>query len=65
MLIGVLDPNDLDRMSPTPANSSTARTGPPAIIPVPAEAGLIRIYQHQIDQLLSVECSTPNDRNFN
>ena len=36
MLIGVFDPKDLERISPIPANSSTARTGPPAITPVPS-----------------------------
>ena len=35
MLIGVLDPNDLLKISVIPANSNTARTGPPAITPVP------------------------------
>ena len=39
MLIGVFDPKDFDKISCTPANSNTARTGPPAITPVPAEAG--------------------------
>ena len=43
MLIGVFEPKDFERISPTPASSSTARTGPPAITPVPSEAGLIRI----------------------
>ena len=40
MLIGVLDPNAFDKISEIPASSSTARTGPPAITPVPAAAGL-------------------------
>ena len=39
-LIGVAEPNDLDKISEIPANSITARTGPPATTPVPAEAGL-------------------------
>jgi len=39
MLIGVLEPRDFERISCTPANSSTARTGPPAITPVPSAAG--------------------------
>jgi len=43
MLIGVLEPSDLERISVIPANSSTARTGPPAITPVPGAAGLTRI----------------------
>lgn len=41
MLIGVFDPNDLLKISVIPANSSTARTGPPAITPVPGAAGFI------------------------
>src|SRR3954468_2693882 len=39
-LIGVCEPSDLDRMSWIPASSSTARTPPPAMTPVPGEAGL-------------------------
>src|SRR4051794_28060314 len=39
-LIGFCEPSDLDRMSWIPASSSTARTPPPAITPVPGEAGL-------------------------
>src|SRR3954447_25501264 len=39
-LIGFCEPSDLDRMSWMPASSSTARTPPPAITPVPGEAGL-------------------------
>ena len=39
-LIGFWDPSDLDRMSWIPASSSTARTPPPAITPVPGDAGL-------------------------
>ncbi len=35
----VLAPNALDTISRTPANSRTARTDPPAMIPVPALAG--------------------------
>ena len=35
MLIGVFEPNDLLKISVIPANSNTARTGPPAITPVP------------------------------
>src|SRR3954451_23995209 len=38
-LIGFCEPSDLDRMSWMPASSSTARTPPPAITPVPGEAG--------------------------
>src|SRR5437899_2041342 len=39
MLCGLVEPRLLVRMSRTPAHSSTARTGPPAITPVPdAEA---------------------------
>jgi hypothetical protein len=41
MLIGVLEPIHLEIISEYPANSTTARTGPPAIIPVPCDAGLI------------------------
>src|SRR5918999_2591921 len=39
-LIGFCVPSDLERMSWIPASSSTARTPPPAITPVPGEAGL-------------------------
>src|SRR3954447_7273887 len=38
-LIGFCEPSDFDRMSWIPASSSTARTPPPAITPVPGEAG--------------------------
>src|SRR3954471_11748838 len=38
-LIALSLPNDLARMSCTPAHSSTARTAPPAITPVPGLAG--------------------------
>ena len=37
----VLAPSDFDTISRIPANSRTARTEPPAIIPVPAGAGLM------------------------
>ena len=40
MLIGLSEPSDLDSTSWMPAHSSTARTGPPAITPVPGLAGL-------------------------
>ena len=39
ILIGEFDPSDLDRMFWIPASSTTARTGPPAITPVPSTAG--------------------------
>src|SRR4051794_13070946 len=39
-LIGFCEPSDFERMSWIPASSSTARTPPPAITPVPGEAGL-------------------------
>src|SRR3954466_7976229 len=39
-LIGFWVPRDLERMSWIPASSSTARTPPPAMTPVPGEAGL-------------------------
>src|SRR5205823_10737728 len=39
-LIGFCVPSDLERMSWMPASSSTARTPPPAMTPVPGEAGL-------------------------
>src|ERR687897_1838985 len=39
MLIGLDEPSDLDSTSWIPAHSSTARTGPPAMTPVPGEAG--------------------------
>src|SRR5699024_12547450 len=41
LLIGVFDPTDLLKISVIPANSNTARTGPPAITPVPGAAGFI------------------------
>ena len=37
---GDFEPNDFDNMLPMPASSRTERTAPPAIIPVPSEAGL-------------------------
>src|SRR6476661_6337539 len=39
MLIWLDDPSDLLRMSWMPAHSRTARTGPPAMTPVPGAAG--------------------------
>src|SRR5690606_2388644 len=39
MLIALEEPSDLDSTSWMPAHSSTARTGPPAITPVPGAAG--------------------------
>ena len=39
-LCGLVVPSDLVRMSWMPADSITARTGPPAMTPVPADAGL-------------------------
>src|SRR3954454_14664997 len=39
MLIALDEPSDFDRTSWTPAASSTARTGPPAMTPVPGAAG--------------------------
>ena len=39
-LIGFWLPSDFERTSWIPASSSTARTPPPAITPVPGEAGL-------------------------
>ena len=41
-LMGLLERIDFARMSLMPAASMTARTGPPAIMPVPAAAGLSR-----------------------
>ena len=41
-LTGLVEPCVFDRMSRTPAASRTARTEPPAITPVPWEAGLSR-----------------------
>src|SRR3954452_16486594 len=38
-LIGFCEPSDFERMSWIPASSSTACTPPPAITPVPGEAG--------------------------
>ncbi|CCY46376.1 ribosomal protein [Firmicutes bacterium CAG:822] len=35
----MLDPSDLDKISLTPASSNTDLTGPPALTPVPLEAG--------------------------
>src|SRR6056297_1676224 len=42
MLMALSEPSDLLRTSCTPAHSSTARTGPPAITPVPGAAGRSR-----------------------
>src|SRR2546425_418803 len=42
MLCGLVEPRLFVRISRTPAHSSTARTGPPAITPVPVAAGLRR-----------------------
>ena len=39
MLIAFEEPSDLDRMSLMPAHSTSARTAPPAITPVPGAAG--------------------------
>src|SRR3954469_1286288 len=39
-LMGFCEPSDLLRMSWIPASSSTARTPPPAMTPVPSDAGL-------------------------
>ena len=39
-LRGDFEPNDLLKMFSIPASSSTARTAPPAITPVPCYAGL-------------------------
>ena len=36
----MLEPSDLDKISFTPASSSTALTGPPALTPIPLAAGL-------------------------
>src|SRR6478672_837259 len=42
MLIALDEPSDFDRTSWMPAHSRTARTGPPAITPVPGAAGRSR-----------------------
>src|SRR5512135_403112 len=42
MLMGFDEPRDLDSTSEMPAHSRTARTGPPAMTPVPGLAGLSR-----------------------
>ena len=39
MLIWFEEPMDFDRMSLIPAHSTSARTGPPAMTPVPGAAG--------------------------
>src|SRR5690625_4064637 len=44
ILIGLFDPSDFVKISPTPANSSTARTGPPEITPVPSAAGFNKTF---------------------
>ena len=41
MFTGVFEPRDFDKIFEIPDNSNTARTGPPAITPVPGAAGLI------------------------
>ena len=43
VLIGLLVPSDLVRMSLIPESSITARIAPPEITPVPGAAGFIRI----------------------
>src|SRR5215218_7991135 len=40
MLMGLDEPSDFDNTSWIPAHSRTARTGPPAMTPVPGDAGL-------------------------
>src|SRR6476469_9718952 len=42
ILIGLSEPRDFDNTSWIPAHSSTARTGPPAMTPVPGLAGFSR-----------------------
>ena len=42
MLMAFEEPIDFDRMSRMPAHSTTARTGPPAMTPVPGDAGFSR-----------------------
>lgn len=41
MLIGLEEPRDLVRMFLMPAIARTARTGPPALTPVPSAAGFM------------------------
>lgn len=41
-LIGLRDPTHLDSTSLTPTTSNTARMAPPAMIPVPSEAGCMK-----------------------
>jgi hypothetical protein len=43
-LIGFELPSDFVKMSRMPAASTTARTGPPAITPVPGAAGFIKTF---------------------
>ena len=44
---GLLEPSDLDKTFLTPAPSRTARTPPPAMMPVPLRAGLSKPCLHQ------------------
>ena len=43
MLFLVLDPSDFDKIFLTPASSTTALTAPPALTPVPSQAGFNKI----------------------
>src|SRR5699024_11849715 len=59
ILTGLLDPSDFVKMSPTPASSSTARTGPPEITPVPSAAGFINTLPEPKRPLISCGIVVP------
>lgn len=45
IFIEVLEPKDLANISRTPTNSKTVLAAPPAIIPVPLEAGFNKVLE--------------------
>src|SRR5699024_9148459 len=59
ILTGLLDQSDFVKMSPTPASSSTARTGPPEITPVPSAAGFINTLPEPKRPLISCRIVIP------
>src|SRR5574344_2217248 len=54
-LIFVLEPNDLEIISLTPASSLTARAEPPAITPVPSLAGFNKTFALPTLEMISSE----------
>src|SRR6185503_15211822 len=57
-LYGLVEPKHLARMLVTPITSNTARIGPPAMMPVPSEAGCIRTFAEPW-RPITVWCSVP------